>query len=89
MSADREAQATGTSSPTPQNAPIDRGMVKDALREILEEIPAFRALSVAGAISSRHGGLDPGSAASTASRRPAPPDGGESHLRQRRAGKLS
>ena len=30
MSADGEAQATGTSSPTPQNASIDRGMVKDA-----------------------------------------------------------
>ena len=27
------------------NVPLDRGVVKDALREILEEIPAFRALT--------------------------------------------
>ena len=81
MSVDGEAQATGTSSPTPQNAPIDRGMVKDALREILGEILAFRPLSTAGASASGHGGLDPGSAALTASSRPAPLEGGVSHLR--------
>ena len=81
MSADGETTARGALSPTPQIAPIARGMVKNALREILEEIPAFRALSAAGATSSGHGGLDLGSASSTASSRPPPPEGGEYHLR--------
>ena len=65
------------------------GLVKDALREILEEIPTFRALPTAGATSSGHGGRDPGSVALMASSRPAAPDGRESHLWHCRAGKLS
>ena len=44
MSDDEEttARTSSSSSTTPVAPPIDRGAVRDALREILNEIPSFR-----------------------------------------------
>ena len=58
-----EELTSGIPPSSTASVPIDRGVVRDALREILEEIPSFRALRAAGSSSS--GAAGSGSAVST------------------------
>ena len=60
---------------TPVNVQIDREMVRDTLREILNEIPAFKTLAAAGSSSS--GSTVNASASNTSVTNSATPPGGE------------
>lgn len=66
MSDDEEttARTSSSSSTTPVAPPIDRVVVRDALREILNEIPSFRTLAASG---TPPGTTDPGAATSSSS----------------------
>ena len=60
---------------TPVNVQIDREMVRDTLREILNETPAFKTLAAAGSSSS--GSTVNASASNTSVTNSATPPGGE------------
>ena len=69
------AGSLSSSSVTPLAVPLDCGLVRDALREILDEIPAFRALAASNVLSTVPGGTNPGVTATSSSSLVSPKEG--------------